>query len=600
MALLFTLGIYWLNSRKYQAFQIYGPDVAKFIQAIWNTIQGRFLYTSMYQESVLSNHFSPFMAALSPLLLVWRDTRIIFLYQIAGMAAAGYILSRIVSRQRPWLALGLLLAFYLNPNLHLVAMHEFSRIALVMPFLALIVYSIYTGKRRLMLVGILLALLCREDNGLIVMGVGLYFLIVKRDWKWGIPLAVGGAAWTLVMLKWVIPLFLDDYYTELHYFSAWGNNWGEMIGSMLRNPIRVLQTMFDAGSLAAIFKALIPLAVFTPFLGFDYLFICLPLVSLMLISSEPDMHVLGRWYMAPILPFLFSAVAVGLNRLSIKRAKILVALILVATAAGYLLYSPAHLGKKYEPYRYQVTERTQKTWQVLNDIPQDASVAAQVAFIVQLSTRDEAYIYPWTRGQDIAYYLVGEGYKSYPVPEADMHWEILKLVSDPQYTIQEQFDNVYLLIKGGDALPSTPIDRSAEGSILLEKVDLALTDTDGFYRPAAGELIQAHPGQTIRVSLYWRALAAPGAERTVSVRIAAADGMLIAQQDSLPGEGSRPTSWWEEGWYFRDVYYLAIPPEAAAGTYSLDLVLYDSYSQERVLFDTGADVLSLARLKIEK
>ncbi|MBN1314159.1 MAG: DUF2079 domain-containing protein [Anaerolineales bacterium] len=600
LAVLFSLGIYWMNSRKYLAFQVYGPDVAKFGQAAWNTLRGRFLYTSMYQESILSNHFSPFMAALSPLLLIWRDTRILYLYQIVGMAVAGYIISRIVSRDRPWLAVGLLLAFYLNPNLHTVAMHEFSRIALVMPFLALIAYAVYTEKHRLMLAGILLALLCREDNGLIVFALGIYFLIVKRDWKWGIPLAVSGAGWTFVMLKWVIPLFLEDYHTELHYFAAWGDSWGEMLVNMLRNPLLVLQTMFDSGSLTAIWQALIPVAIITPFIGFDYLFLCLPMTAIMLISSEPDMHVLGRWYMAPILPFFFAAVAVALNRLSIKRARIMMLLVLAGTIFGFLLFSPVPPGKKYEPYRYQLTERTQKTWELLEEIPPEASVAAQVSFVVQLSNRDQAYIYPWTRGQEIAYYVVGEEYNSYPVPAPDMHWEILKLVTDPGFTIVKQFDNVYLLHKNGPEQPSIPINRTAEESIQLEKADIALTGEDGFYRPASGQTIQAAPGQNVRVSLYWRALARPDAERTVSVRIAAADGFLIAQQDSMPAEGSRPTSWWEEGWYFRDVYYLTIPPGTTPGAYSLDLVLYDSYAQERVLFDAGADVLTLYRLVVNE
>jgi hypothetical protein len=98
--------------------------------------------------------------------------------------------------------------------------------------------------------------------------------------------------------------------------------------------------------------------------------------------------------------------------------------------------------------------------------------------------------------------------------------------------------------------------------------------------------------------LYWEALAAPGVERTVSVRVEDGTGALVAQQDSQPVQASRPTSWWEPGWRLRDVYYLTVDPGAAVGPASLDLVLYDSYSQERVRFDNGDETVQLLPLEI--
>ena len=47
----------------------------------------------------------------------------------------------------------------------------------------------------------------------------------------------------------------------------------------------------------------------------------------------------------------------------------------------------------------------------------------------------------------------------------------------------------------------------------LQRVEGAPRGEDGFYRPASEQPVALHPGQALRVSLDWRALDAPGAER---------------------------------------------------------------------------------------
>jgi hypothetical protein len=80
--------------------------------------------------------------------------------------------------------------------------------------------------------------------------------------------------------------------------------------------------------------------------------------------------------------------------------------------------------------------------------------------------------------------------------------------------------------------------------------------------------------------LYWAALAAPNAERTISVRLVDSLSALVAQHDSLPGEGNKPTSWWQEGWKLRDVHYINVPPVIQPGAGAIEIVVYDSYSSK--------------------
>jgi hypothetical protein len=188
---------------------------------------------------------------------------------------------------------------------------------------------------------------------------------------------------------------------------------------------------------------------------------------------------------------------------------------------------------------------------------------------------------------------------AYPFTNQEINWEIDNLMADNTLVIEAEVDGIVLLRRGGEQWPAFAVDRVAEDAIRLDRVEVAVQDELGYFQTTADQPVLLRPGQTVRVSSYWEALAAPNAERTVSVRIADPAGNLLAQQDMQPSKGARPTSWWEEGWAFRDLYYLTVSPDAAAGSASLDLLLYDSYTRERVSFDGAGEVLNLCEVQIQ-
>ena len=228
-------------------------------------------------------------------------------------------------------------------------------------------------------------------------------------------------------------------------------------------------------------------------------------------------------------------------------------------------------------------------------IPNDAAVSSQVAFITPLAEREKINLYPWhSLGQEnIQYFMMGRGFDAYPIQSDEIDWEINNLVVNPDIVIEAEADGIYLLHQGGQQKPSFPIGAVAEESIRLDRIEVAVADADGFFQTVSQSPLMAEPSQKIRVTLYWEALDAVESERTVSVRLKDAEGAIIAQQDMMPVQGSRPTSWWQPGWRLRDVYYLEVDANAAAGPASLDLVLYDSYSNERIPFDGFGEQLQL-------
>jgi len=98
-----------------------------------------------------------------------------------------------------------------------------------------------------------------------------------------------------------------------------------------------------------------------------------------------------------------------------------------------------------------------------------------------------------------------------------------------------------------------------------------------------------HSGSPLAVTLVWQAEAATPTAYTVTVQLLDADGTLLAQHDSPPAEGSRPTTGWIEGEYIVDTHYLAFREERRGytGAASLIAAVYDPATGDRIQTSSG-------------
>lgn len=122
----------------------------------------------------------------------------------------------------------------------------------------------------------------------------------------------------------------------------------------------------------------------------------------------------------------------------------------------------------------------------------------------------------------------------------------------------------------------------------------------------------ARPGETLRLTLYWRARPGSsaahsdaGAGYTVFTHLLGPDGRVYAQQDNPPQRGEHPTSAWLAGEIVVDRYELHLDPQAPAGEYELEIGMYDPRTGTRlpVLLDgvrQPDDRAVLARVQVAR
>jgi hypothetical protein len=90
------------------------------------------------------------------------------------------------------------------------------------------------------------------------------------------------------------------------------------------------------------------------------------------------------------------------------------------------------------------------------------------------------------------------------------------------------------------------------------------------------------PGETLPLTLVWRAEREIDASYTVFVHLVAHDGSIAAQQDNAPQANTYPTDLWVPGEVVIDDYALALPADTPAGDYALRVGFYIRETGQRL------------------
>jgi len=122
-----------------------------------------------------------------------------------------------------------------------------------------------------------------------------------------------------------------------------------------------------------------------------------------------------------------------------------------------------------------------------------------------------------------------------------------------------RFHQIAVLPREDSSVPN-PVDFDFEGQTALVGYDL--------------DRRTARPGETIHLTLYWRALGEMEKDYTVFTHVLGEEDRLWAQVDSQPQGGVAPTSSWQVGQMVEDHYDLVIKSDTPPDVYDIEVGLY--------------------------
>ncbi len=96
-----------------------------------------------------------------------------------------------------------------------------------------------------------------------------------------------------------------------------------------------------------------------------------------------------------------------------------------------------------------------------------------------------------------------------------------------------------------------------------------------------------HAGDFALATFFWRAPQSVSTRFTISLRLVDAQNRVIVQRDSEPASGLRPTVGWTSNEIVQDDEGFFAPPNAAPGTYRLQIVVYNSATVQNLTTPSG-------------
>ena len=404
----FAAGLGALAVLQHRAFWSGRFDVGNLVQAVWSTAHGDFLSVTGLtgiQISRLGAHFDPIVAAFAPLWWLWPDPSMLLVTQALAVATGAipvYLLGRRHLRS-DWAAAGFGLAYLLHPATQWLVLDDFHPVALATPLLLWGFW--FLDSDRLIAFGVVAALACltKEQIGLVVAVMGLWYALRTGRRRAGLAIAVAGTVVSLVAVAVVVPHFAPGGGSPFQSrYDAVGGSPGGVATTTLTDPgaiVSALTSGRDLGYLAHLILPLLGLPLLAPLAALT----AAPELLLNLLSGTRTQTSIHFHYTAGALPGLFVAAVLGAARLRRRFAwanrpegrAVVVSTFVAGVLLGPLpVWRDVPFGSDLATREHIVGHHARVAATAISLIPPDAPVSATNTLGAHLSARRRVFSFP--------------------------------------------------------------------------------------------------------------------------------------------------------------------------------------------------------------
>lgn len=293
-------------------------DLGIMNQVVYNTSRGRFLEMTNpeFNENMsrFAIHFDPILALFAPFYLIYSSPIILLVGQVIIVslgALAVYLLALFYTKSK---SVGVVfsviyLAYF---PIQRSLLFDFHAVTLAIPLLLFAIYYALINKKSLSLFLIVLALLTKEHVGLVTGLLGLYFLIVKKEYRFGLTVFCVSIFFFFTSFFYIIPAFRTEDHFALKYVV---HNEGSLnVGSILKNPLSFASSVVSGERGRYLLMLLGPQLMFIVLAPLEF-FPGLAELGINVISSNQNMRSYYFHYNSLIIVFVMWSMIVGFVRL---------------------------------------------------------------------------------------------------------------------------------------------------------------------------------------------------------------------------------------------------------------------------------------------
>lgn len=492
---------------KQNAFKTNGEDLGIMDQAIWSLLHGSLFHqticnvlsdTNCYGLNGISRfaiHFEPMLFPISVLFLIWPGPTALMIVQVLVVASGAFPafwLARLRLRNA-WAGIPFALLYLLYPAQQYAVNFDFHAVTLVIALLLFALYFLYTRNTLWLFVFVVLCLACKEEIAGVVFLLGLWAVLLQRQWRVGLGLMALSICWTMLALIVMHVASPIGYSLLASRYAYLGNGPVQIALTILTHPVSIVkQHVLDPAHMLYLRKLLAP-AGYLPLLAPWVLVLAAPTLALNLLSSDPNMYSGGFQYNAEIVPILIFAsieatvlimwalrwfmanarveregreaatsdrpAAAWAYRLSPERLLYAGVLVLVLSlllarvinsTTEYNVYSVMPYARGFVWPR--ATPHTRLASHFIAEVPADASITTQTALVPHLSERKDIYLFPYAVN-DAEYILLDARGYVYPFKYYSSYAAAVKtILQSGNYGVVDLQDG-YILLKKGYSTP---------------------------------------------------------------------------------------------------------------------------------------------------
>ena len=377
-----------------RAFQQDAYDLALYDQGIWLLSRFHAPFTTVMGTDMFAAHTVFIFVLLVPLYWVYPHTAALLVLQSVALALGAvpiYLLARQLLRSTV-LATLLAAAYLLNPAIQQGNLEQFHVEAFEAPILAFAIYAAVVWRPRLLVVMVILLLLCKQDDVLYVVPLGLW-VALRRDHNTGMAITGAGLVVGLVENLVLVPALLNG--VPVSYAGWWPfGSLDSTVQVLVNRPRKFLDfatsqgrpwylwQMGLSGGLAFLLAPGI-LAVALPELGADAL------------SSNPYLHQIIRHYSMPVAAVLLCATVYAIAKASSPRRRALATIGATCCALlGCVLWGDLPFSESAIAPPDPGAPAVASVNRLVQEVPPNAVVSAAENFIPNLDHRQQIYMFP--------------------------------------------------------------------------------------------------------------------------------------------------------------------------------------------------------------
>lgn len=404
----FAAGLGALAVLQHRAFWSGRFDVGNLVQAVWSTAHGDVLSVTGLtgrQISRLGAHFDPIVAAFAPLWWLWPDASLLLVTQAVAVATGAlpvYLLGRRHLRS-DWAAAGFALAYLLHPATQWLVLDDFHPVALATPLLLWGFWFLDSDRLVAFAVVAALACLTKEQIGLVVAMMGLWYALRPGGRRAGIAVACAGALVSLIAVLVVVPHFAPGGGSPFEdRYGAVGGTPGGIVHTALTDPGTILAEATRGRDLSYLAALVLPLGGL-PLLAPLAALTAAPELLLNVLSGTRTQTSIHFHYTAGALPGLFVAAVLGAARLRRRFAwarrpegrAVVASTLLAGVLLGPLpVWRAVPFGSDLAAREHVGGEHADVAARAVALIPADAPVSATNTLGAHLSERRRVFSFP--------------------------------------------------------------------------------------------------------------------------------------------------------------------------------------------------------------